>query len=85
MIIIIALIFLFASFALGQITAYDNAGKFVCESHGLKYIKSESSGLYGLTKVECGNKKPELQYDNYKVFTKWSLKLKLTKKIWKKQ
>ncbi len=46
----------------------DNA-ELVCQSHGLEMIDYERE-LFKLTKVECGNKKPELQYDNYKVFTK---------------
>ncbi len=46
-----------------------NAADFVCESHGLERIGYETS--FGeFSKVECGNKKPELQYDDYKVFTK---------------
>ncbi len=43
--------------------------EFVCKSHGLELLdyKIENKSF---SKVECGNKKPELQYDNYKVFTK---------------
>ncbi len=66
---LILIVFLVGAFVVGQITAYDTAGYFVCKSHGLDLIKSEFSGQ-GLAKVECGNKKPELQYDGYKVFTK---------------
>ena len=43
--------------------------EFVCESHGLELIDYEI-GNQSFSKVECGNKKPELQYDGYKVFTK---------------
>ncbi len=43
--------------------------EFVCETHGLELIDYEIKNQ-GFSKVECGNKKPELQYDNYKVFTK---------------
>ncbi len=46
-----------------------NNAKFVCQTHGLELIDYET-GLFNITKVECGNKKPELQYDRYKVFTK---------------
>lgn len=50
----------------GQIS--ENA-EFVCESHQLEMIDYDRE-FFKLTKVECGNKKPELQYDDYKVFTK---------------
>jgi len=43
--------------------------EFVCESHGLELIDYERKED-PFSKVECGNKKPELQYDGYKVFTK---------------
>lgn len=46
-----------------------NAAEFVCESHGLDLIDFEVENQT-FSKVECGNKKPELQYENYKVFTK---------------
>lgn len=50
-------------------TSVDHA-EFVCETHGLKLIDYELEGK-GFSKVECGHKKPELQYDDYKVFEKW--------------
>ncbi len=49
-------------------TATEHA-EFVCESHGLELIEFEAEER-PFSKVECGNKKPELQYDDYKVFTK---------------
>ncbi len=42
---------------------------FICESHGLDLIDYQVGGNT-FSKVECGNKRPELQYENYKVFTK---------------
>ncbi len=45
------------------------AAEFICESHGTELIDYELEGN-SFSKVECGNKKPELRYDGYKVFTK---------------
>ncbi len=56
---------MFLFFGLGV----EPAAEFVCESHGLELIDYEIEGK-SFSKVECGNKKPELQYEDYKVFTK---------------
>ncbi len=48
---------------------HQSTAEFVCESHGLELIDYETE-FSTFSKVECGNKKPELQYDDYKVFTK---------------
>ena len=47
----------------------NSGAEFVCESHGLELIDYEVENKT-FSKVECGNKKPQLQYDGYKVFTK---------------
>ncbi len=62
MVVSVAIFFLF----LPQTSDY---AEFVCESHGLELIDYEIENQ-SFSKVECGNKKPELQYDNYKVFEK---------------
>lgn len=64
------ILLLMSSYVLGQALAEQHVSKMLCKSHGLEHIESYGSIAFGLNKVECGNKKPELQYDNYKVFTK---------------
>ena len=65
--------FVFAIFAIITVLVFAPdfrvIAEFVCESEGLELIDFEIEGTT-FSKVECGNKKPELQYDNYKVFTK---------------
>ena len=48
---------------------WESTAEFVCESHGTELIDYEIENQT-FSKVECGNKKPQLQYDDYKVFTK---------------
>ena len=65
------LLLFLASLVLNLHTAFTigyNA-RFLCESQGLELIDYDAEFLV-LTEVECGNKKPELQYNDYKVFTK---------------
>ncbi len=59
-----------AAILIGSFGIQTNAtAEFICESHGLELINYEVKSP-SFSKVECGNKKPELQYENYKVFTK---------------
>lgn len=42
--------------------------EFICETHGLELIDYEAASPT-FTKVECGNKIANPDYENYKVFT----------------